>query len=90
MTARNAAEANIAGIGFGNADGTNKSSSQMGVAVGNCLAGGRTISFAFDADPFIHVMLDSGAYESSVARGTIGFQVTLTNVTTGAIVFKAN
>jgi len=52
MTARNAAEANIAGIGFGNADGTNKSSSQMGVAVGDCLAGGRTISFAFDADPF--------------------------------------
>src|SRR5262249_51250469 len=88
LTARNAAETNIAGNGFGSADGTNKSSTQVGVTVGNCPAGGCAISFAFDADPFIHATVDSGANVSSVARGTIGFQVTLSNVATGAIVFN--
>jgi hypothetical protein len=88
LTARNAAETNIAGNGFGNADGTNKSSTQLGVTVGNCPAGGCAISFAFDADPFIHATVDSGANASSVARGTIGFQITLASVATGAIVFN--
>ncbi|MBS0448830.1 MAG: PEP-CTERM sorting domain-containing protein [Proteobacteria bacterium] len=85
ITARNAAETNISGNGYGTADGTNKSSTQLTVAVG---AAGGTISFAFDADPFIQATLDAGANSGSVARAGTGFSISLTNVSTGAIVFN--
>jgi hypothetical protein len=84
ITERNAAETNLAGDGPGTADGKNKSSIQLGVTVDNCPAGGCTIAFQFDADPFIHVMTDAGP----VARGTLDFQITLTNVDTNAIIFS--
>jgi hypothetical protein len=85
ITARNAAETNISGSGFGNADGTNSSSTRLTVGVGTT---GSTISFAFDADPFVHALLDAGANAGSVARGTLVFSITLTNVSTGATVFS--
>jgi hypothetical protein len=86
ITMRNAAETNIAGNGFGNADGTNNSSIGLSVIVGSCGAA-CTMSFAFDADPFILATLDSNAMAGSVARGTLAFSVALTNTTTGAVVF---
>jgi hypothetical protein len=88
ITARNAAETNISGTGFGNADGTNSSSTQLGVTVGTCPTAGCTISFQFDADPFIMAVLDAGASAGSVARGALVFTITLTNTTTNAVVFS--
>jgi hypothetical protein len=88
ITERNTAETNFATDGFGNADGTNKSSIQLGVTAGNCPASGCTISFLFDADPFIHVLVDSGANAFSISRGTLDFQITLASVSNGAIVFN--
>jgi hypothetical protein len=88
ITARNAAETNISGTGFGNADGTNSSSTKLGVTVGNCPNGGCTISFQFDADPFIMAALDAGASAGSVARGVLVVSITLTNTDTNAVVFN--
>ena len=82
---RNAAEANIALDGFANSDGTNKSSTLVTVGVG-CV--GCTLSFAFEADPYIRAAVDSMASSDSVARGTLGFQITLTNLSTGVTVFN--
>jgi hypothetical protein len=86
LTTRNAAETNIASNGFGNADGTNNSSIGLSVTVGSC-GGACSISFAFDADPFIMATLDSGAQAGSIARGTLAFSISLTDTTTGAVVF---
>jgi hypothetical protein len=88
ITARNAAETDITGSGFGAADGTNKSATQLGVTVGSCPSGGCTISFAFDADPFILASLDAAALGGSVASGTLAFSITLTNAATSAVVFS--
>jgi PEP-CTERM motif len=74
--------------GFGNANGTNVSSRGLSVSVVNCPAGGCTISFSFQADPFVMATIDAGANAGSVARGTLGFSVSLTNVATNAIVFN--
>jgi hypothetical protein len=74
--------------GFGNASGTNVSSRGLSVTVANCPAGGCTISFSFEADPFVMATVDAGANAGSVARGTLGFSVSLTNVATNAIVFN--
>ena len=82
---RNAAESNIAFNGFANSDGTNKSSTL--VTVGTCV-GGCTLSFAFEADPYIRAAVDALASSDSVARGTLGFQITLTQVSTGVTVFN--
>lgn len=87
LSARNAAETNVTGSGFGNADGTNKSSTSLAVTVGNCPAGGCTISFSFQADPFISALVDAAAAGGSIARGTLAVSVTLTNVATNATVF---
>jgi hypothetical protein len=87
ITARNAAETNISGTGFGNADGTNSSSTQLAVTVG-ANGGPSTISFQFDADPFIMAALDAGASAGSVARGVLVFTITLTNTSTNAVVFS--
>jgi hypothetical protein len=86
--ARNAAETNISGSGFGNADGRNSWSMPLSIVVAQCPAGGCTIAFAFDADPFIHSVVDAGAGAGSVARGSLSFSVTLTNVANSAIVFN--
>lgn len=85
IIARNAAETNIAGNGSGNADGTNKSSTSMTVAVG---ASGASLSFAFEANPFINVSMDSAAGPTSVSRGTLGFSITLTQASTGDVIFN--
>jgi PEP-CTERM motif len=88
LTMRNAAETNITGAGFGNSSGTNTFSVPVSVTVGNCPPAGCTMSFAFDADPFIHTVVDAAANAGSVARGTLTFSITLTNVSNGAIVFN--
>ena len=85
IRARNGAESNIAINGFANSDGTNKSSTL--VTVGNC-AGGCTLSFAFEADPYIRAAVDALASSDSVARGTLGFTITVTNANTHATVFS--
>ena len=82
---RNAAETNIALKGRGNADGTSKSSTEL--TVGICGAGGCSLSFAFDADPYINVSVDGAAAAGSVARGTLAFEITLTD-STGGVVFN--
>jgi hypothetical protein len=88
MVARNAAETNIASNGFGNADGTNKSSRSMTVNVGNCGAAACQLGFAFEADPYILAMVDAAAGAGSLARGVLAFEITLTRVSDGAIVFS--
>ena len=85
IRARNGAESNIAINGFANSDGTNKSSTL--VTVGTCV-GGCTLSFAFEADPYIRAAVDAMASSDSVARGTLGFNITLTDAQSGAIVFN--
>ena len=90
ITARNAAETNIATQGFGNADGTNKSSTGLSVNVANNCGGACTISFAFQADPFIMAMVDAGALPGSIARGTLGFDITLTRIADNTVVFDWN
>jgi len=85
IIARNAAETNIDGSGFGAADGTNKSSTSMTVAVGGS---GSSLSFAFEANPFINVSMDAAAGPTSVARGTLGFSITLARASDGAVVFN--
>jgi len=87
ITARNAGETDVTGSGFGGADGTNKSSTQLGVTVGSCPPGGCRISFAFDSDPYIQATLDAAALAGSVASGTLAFSITLTNVATSPVVF---
>jgi hypothetical protein len=88
ITARNATETDITGSGFGAADGTNKSATQLGVTVGSCPSSGCAISFQFDSDPFILASLDAAALGGSVASGTLAFSITLTNATTNAVVFS--
>ena len=85
IRSRNGAEANIAVNGFANSDGTNKSSTLVTVGAG-CV--GCTLSFAFEADPYIRAAVDALASSDSVARGTLGFNVTLTQVSNGAQVFS--
>ena len=87
ITTRNAAESNIATEGFANADGTNKSSTGLTVNTANC-SGACTISFAFQADPYIATSVDAGALPGSVARGTLGFDITLTRASDNTIVFN--
>jgi hypothetical protein len=88
IAARNAAETDVSGSGFGGADGTDKSSTQLGVTVASCPPGGCTISFAFDADPYILASLDATALAGSVASGTLGFSIALTNAATSVVVFS--
>ena len=47
----------------------------MTVAVGST---GASLSFAFEANPYVNVSMDAAAGPSSVARGTLGFSITLT------------
>lgn len=85
ISARNAAETRLVNAGFGNGDGTNKSSTLL--TVGQC-AGGCSLSFAFEADPYIMSRVDALASPGSVARGTLGFSISLTRVSDGAIAFN--
>ena len=84
ITARNAAETNIATFGFGNADGTNRSSTGMTIAAGSaCATSACFVDFAFQADPFIRALVDSAALPGSVAAGTISFDITITQMLAG-------
>ena len=86
LRARNAAETNIAKLGFGNADGTNRSSTLL--TVGTC-PGGCSLSFRFEADPYILASVDALASADSSASGTLDFGITLTRLGAGGgIVFS--
>lgn len=83
IVARNIAESNIAGTGFADADGRNVSSTSLtlGISLGNdCNTKLCIIDFSFLADPYILASLDALAKPGSVARGTLAFSVTLTEV----------
>lgn len=87
IVARNMAESNIVYSGFGDADGRNISSTSvnLGIEIGqDCNTNDCRISFSFLADPYILASLDALAKPGSVARGTLAFSITLTEV--GALV----
>ncbi len=81
IVARNAAESNIPGTGSAASDARNSSSTAV---IANINAGSDcntlkcAISFSFDADPYIHALLDNNAGPGSVARGVLTFNITLT------------
>jgi len=82
IEARGAAETNIPVSGFGDANGSNSSSTSVlaPINVGSdCATLKCAVSFFFQADPYIYTELDSAA-GGTVARGTLSFSITLSQL----------
>ena len=84
IVARNAAESNVASAGaFADAQGSNSSSTRLDLPINvgtDCATLSCGVSFSFLADPYILASLSAGAAPGSVARGTLSFSITLTEV----------
>lgn len=92
ISARNAAETNVASDGFGTADGTNSSSTifSMPIVAGDgCGIPGTTcaLEFSFEADPYLFASLDplAAPNPASFAKGTLAFSITLDMLGVGTV-----
>lgn len=92
ISARNAAETNIATEGFGTADGTNSSSTIFSmpiIAGAGCGIDLTTcyLEFSFEADPYLFASLDALAEPNpaSFAKGSLAFSITLDLLDVGTV-----
>jgi len=87
IVARNMAESNVTGTATAQAQGDNGSSTRL--VVGDaCGTADCTVSFFFQADPYIKAFLDPDARAGSVARGTLSFSISISDEATGDLVFN--
>lgn len=84
IVARNAAESYVQSPGaFADAQGANSSSTRLDLPINvgsDCATLNCGVSFSFLADPYILASLSADAAPGSVARGTLSFSITLTEV----------
>lgn len=84
IRARNAAEGNIVGTGIASSSGTNSSTNILSFN-----AGGGTVQFDFEANPYMAISLDADSiFPKSKAEASLKFDVTISDAFTGLTVFN--